>query len=109
MPKELVGVCVNYQDEKKKILINRDSWQEYEEYSSEMFLKKQLIFHEMGHCVLGKTHHNEKLYGGFPVSIMNESLFAQHNFYQENESVYLEELFLENIESSTYQIPFNDY
>lgn len=40
--------------------------------------KESLVFHELGHCVLGRTHNNELLPNGDPKSIMvdgNQKLY----------------------------------
>ncbi len=40
--------------------------------------KEALIFHEIGHCILGRSHNNEPLPNGDPKSIMvieNQKLY----------------------------------
>lgn len=37
--------------------------------------KAELVWHELGHCVLGRTHNDAKLPSGKPASIMNSDHF----------------------------------
>lgn len=71
--------------------------------------REQLIFHELGHCLLGAPH-NETLESAFdwhgsgtyylnmPSSIMNDTLFNS-NLYNSNRDLYLNRLF--NIKDTT--------
>lgn len=55
---------------------------------------KVLIFHQLGHCLLGRDHRNDIGDDGFPVSIMHEHaipILAERDLL---ESLYFEELFL---------------
>ena len=49
---EVAGYCIPTFG----ILINEDGWDSYEEYQ-----KKELIFHELGHCALGLSHSDDGL------------------------------------------------
>ncbi len=64
-----------------------------------------LIFHELGHCLLNRTHHNATLPNGDPASLMVENSISQYSpcIYQINDDedcnftfkrdYYLDELF----------------
>lgn len=57
------GICMTYSKQEmlgrtqvyEEILINEVHWQQYNEDK-----RKWLIFHEMGHCALGKEHSEDK-------------------------------------------------
>lgn len=63
--------------------------------------KQALIFHEMGHCLLGRKHTNQELPRGECASLMVEkqdTSTCYYNFYaNEWRAYYLDELFAENI------------
>lgn len=58
--------------------------------------KEQLIFHELGHCVLGLGHNNKIGKVGnwlsVPVSIMYSVHFGDEQFYKDNLGYYYSEL-----------------
>ena len=56
--------------------------------------RTELIFHELGHCVLFRKH-DTRLFEGFPESIMYPMSISTRNlgFYMAHESNYLKELF----------------
>jgi len=53
--------------------------------------QEDLLFHQLGHCVLGRVHRLD-LNNGLPLSIMSPSLIAAST-YQANEGQYYYELF----------------
>ena len=82
------GVCLVYSNGYREIQINSDYW-----YSYTPEQKEQLVYHELGHCVLNKEHDNT-LRENCPNSIMrsymfntyeiNECYLPEHNHYMEN-------------------------
>lgn len=72
---------------KHKIMISEDHWKRYSESSREM-----LMFHELGHCVLGRGHRDIVTPLDRPVSIMNSVMFSDY-FYEQDRDYYIEELF----------------
>lgn len=95
-----VGMCYYYQyqdgtREFVNIEIDPDYWQSTSETKKEV-----LLFHELGHCVLGRDHDEQKLYYTVPKSIMYPYLFEQA--YQTYRSYYVEEL-------QNQKIVFTDY
>lgn len=54
--------------------------------------KEQLMFHEMGHCILNRRHRNDTV-NGYQASIMNSYHFAGP-LYENNYNAYMAELFL---------------
>ena len=66
--------------------IDRITW-----FSTSIFYREALLFHEMGHHILRRKHNTELLYDGCPESLMyphiNEPCYRKHKQY------YIEELF----------------
>ena len=55
--------------------------------------REELIYHELGHCTLGRIlHNNKKDKEGRDISIMSENLFSNHNQYRNNKKKYIKEL-----------------
>jgi hypothetical protein len=79
-----VGMCKIYSKTEfgvktvtKKVIIDRDYWDRQNEYlatNGESYVeskKLQILFHELGHCDLGRDHNDEKISGTFyPKSLM---------------------------------------
>lgn len=87
MPMAFGGVCVS---SIKVIFINGKVWNQITNSQRE-----GLIWHEMGHCVLGREHETYSLDGVHPGSIMYPSMFRGEalKFYIGNKSYYKRELF----------------
>jgi hypothetical protein len=83
-----VGECRIYSN-RRVIVILRAAWDKYDS-----FKREELIFHELGHCVLNRKHCNYQDEHGY-ISIMNESLLSS-DYYEENRDDLLEELFHAN-------------
>ena len=56
--------------------------------------KERLIFHELGHCVLNRSHLETISENGRCLSIMNSGLNCSDNYSAETREKYLDELFL---------------
>lgn len=79
------GLCVTYSNNKKEVQIDLDFWNKSNEITKEI-----LIFHELGHCVLNRSHQ----YGSIdecPRSIMNPQLLTDL-CYIENREYYINQL-----------------
>lgn len=85
------GVCLVYVNGYREIRINKIYW---ESYSREQ--KEQLIFHELGHCVLNRGHDDSLIFNtNCPNSIMRSFMFSQHEIntcYLPNYNYYMEDL-----------------
>lgn len=53
--------------------------------------KQELINHELGHCILGRSHRNDLLPNGQPASIMNAYHFSP-KIINANKDYYINEL-----------------
>lgn len=85
-----VGMCYYYQYENGtrefvNIEIDPDYWQLTSETKKEV-----LLFHELGHCVLGRDHDEQRIYYTVPKSIMYPYLFD--SAFRTHRSYYVEEL-----------------
>jgi hypothetical protein len=81
------GVCELQTGEPPKITIARNKW-------DRMSIEKResLMFHELGHCILGRRHDPATTQDGIPASIMNPYSLDSY-IYSENRTYYLAELF----------------
>jgi hypothetical protein len=56
-----------------------------------------MVFHELGHCVLGREDTYDEVLKNLPLSIMHWNMDGfSDNFYQLNRERYLEELFIDH-------------
>ena len=88
---KVLGYCETSALGARDIVIDQDYWAKSIDLDRE-----QLMFHELGHCLLGRKHRTDlKRTNGRPVSIMYPTILGSVT-YHENESVYgdyLRELF----------------
>lgn len=72
----------------KAIVINRAEWQKWP-----VTFREQIMFHELGHCVLGRVAHVESVKSDSnPVSIMHPSFGVIPKYWKTNRAAYLKEL-----------------
>lgn len=88
------AVCWSYQGVGQKVEIKKSRWDSLEEAG-----KEQLLYHELGHCVMNKGHDFGYHWGSesrwCPVSIMNPytfTLWQIQTCYIPDHAEYLEEL-----------------
>ena len=70
-----------------RVELSTNAW----DRGSETF-REMLVFHELGHCLLGRGHKNSRHSDGRLESLMNSYLFDQR-IYLANRDAYLKELF----------------
>lgn len=81
----LAGYCVHFSN---KIILNSLLWSNY---SYDM--REQLLFHELGHCTLKRSHITSKdLSDGCPQTIMTPFLMSKR-CYKKHKQYYHKELF----------------
>jgi hypothetical protein len=82
------GACEIVGDKTPTITVSKAKWAKLDEYE-----RQQLLFHEMGHCVLMQEHRNciDKV-EGVAKSMMNAYAIDSYT-YAEREKYYLTELF----------------
>lgn len=79
-----VGLCANYGTH-QNITIDQEFWDRASDLQKEV-----LVYHELGHCALGRDH-TEDLIGSRPKSIMYPKVLKE-KYYKEFQEDYLEEL-----------------
>lgn len=87
------GVCFSYPDGTTEVIIKESWWN-----SASQSLKESLLFHELGHCVLGRDHDNETHEANsrtYKASLMN-SVIVNPGHYNSHKGGYLTELFTLN-------------
>lgn len=83
-----IGTCYSWDSGKKEIEIDRDWWDDRSTDSERVVL----IFHELGHCALNRSHRNDKRDDDCPGSIMN-SVVIKDDCYLDHEESLIKELF----------------
>jgi hypothetical protein len=92
---DFVGVCFTYPDNSKEVIVKKQWWD-----NASLALRRTLINHELGHCVLNREHHNETKTNhrniALKSSIMNQeinSYMGVGNYFEG----YLHELFTQDV------------
>ena len=67
-----VGLCFSWTDGWREIGIDTDFWDD-----ASYLRRKALLWHELGHCVLG-LDHDDKLTAGMSNSLMSTSLMSNY-------------------------------
>ena len=84
------GQCQHRSRGSDRVVVDRNYWNQSTDIEREF-----LIFHELGHCILDRTHLDNKTAQGECVSIMHSSARSCNNTYGDSTRVrYLDELFL---------------
>lgn len=73
--------------DKPHVVISKQFWE-----SISPALQLQLVYHELGHCLLGRSHNESKRSDGSPLSVMSSKQIAEKTFVDAYE-YYLRELF----------------
>jgi hypothetical protein len=85
LPNQFIGVCYST----GSIFIKQSVWNKDDDTSRE-----QLIWHELGHCALGKAHNNA-IKNGHAVSLMNSSsvnvVYGNEEYYIQHKQDYIDE------------------
>lgn len=90
---DAAAVCIMEDEHIPKINVNVEKWSMLNEWRREA-----VIFHELGHCILGRAHDDVVINGRYK-SIMN-SYLIDGDVYLLNRDYYQQELF-----QSTYHTP----
>ena len=78
--KGVAGVCWAWTGGQREVEINSNYWSDFTDEQRE-----QLVFHELGHCVLNKSHDDGTDGDNCPSSIMRPQMFS----FTEIEDCYL--------------------
>ena len=82
------GVCFEYPDGKKEIIIKKSWWNGVDKN-----YRESLIFHELGHCRLGRDHRDEKVsHDGVQhkISLMNSIIISPIKYKEYKEQYQIE-------------------
>lgn len=82
-----VGMCTFSSSGRNSVALSTSAW----DRGSETF-REMLLFHELGHCLLGRGHKNSNHSDGRRESIMASAMFSQ-KVYLAHRDQYLKELF----------------
>ena len=82
------GQCAHSEASPNLLRIDPTIWNSYEEWEKEF-----LIFHELGHCYLGRSHDDAKDEAGNCKSIMHSSSSVCTNTFNSDRILLLDELF----------------
>ena len=84
-----LGQCKSYSDGSKQIVIDQPFWDRASELEREY-----VVFHELGHCLLGRDHDDTKDASGKCISIMQSGEGGCDGIYNlQNRNSLLNELF----------------
>lgn len=87
---EFDGVCFSYPDGTKEVIIKKDFWDR-----ANTIQRRVLVFHELGHCALGRTHDEDTVtHSGivYKTSVMHP-IIPDSMQYLKAEAEYKSELF----------------
>jgi len=85
----IAGQCTHNSNEPNVVTIDRNFWSGYNDLE-----KEYLVFHELGHCYLGREHLEAINFNGTCFSIMNSGTIpCRSNYSNRTRSDYLDELF----------------
>jgi len=87
----VAGSCTYNSHAPNKVTIDTDFWQ-----NSTQSAKEMVVFHELGHCVLGRDHREGRDTDGFCISIMRSGDGSCKDTYSaQTKEYYMLELFNE--------------
>lgn len=81
------AACELTDGETPLIIVRQDTWDRMSDAERE-----ELMFHEMGHCILKRKHNSNLTDDGYPESIMNPYMI-RGTLYETFRNAYLAELF----------------
>lgn len=83
----MVGECIHKEDGTREIKIDLTYWN-----NSSDDAREELLYHELGHCVLNKGHTSVMNTDGCPHSIMHPQVFGNSGCFINNKEYYFNEL-----------------
>lgn len=85
----ITGQCQHDADHPDRVLVNQSYW-----FKATPMQREFLVFHELGHCYLKRSHLDEKDSNGVCRSIMHSgSTICRNEYNAQTRADYLDELF----------------
>lgn len=85
----IAGQCFFQSHAPNHITIDREFWD-----NATTLLREMVVFHELGHCYLGRSHRDSQNAQGFCSSIMRSGLSGcVDNYTSQTRTTYIDELF----------------
>jgi hypothetical protein len=100
----VVGMCLgmNQNDQTPTISVSKFYWPKLE-----VSFREEMLFHELGHCVLNRNHRPDQS-NNLSLSVMNPYIFGSR-VYEANYGQYMHELFFQSdLPSALPLLFFND-
>lgn len=94
---DFAGICFKHGSRPPKVELSEETWMKTDRWQRE-----QLVFHELGHCVLNRNHDNKTVLG-IQKSVMNHAVLPK-DMYLLHREYYLRELFMNVTEVPTLDI-----
>ena len=84
-----IGRCLTYQSGRREIVIEKSYWRRTTDIEKEL-----LLFHELGHCILGRSHDDSTTSLGACKSLMTSGKNnCTLDYSYDTRTAYLDELF----------------
>lgn len=88
----ITGQCQHDADQPDRVLVNQSYWN-----NATALQREFVVFHELGHCYLNRTHLDDKDSKGVCKSMMHSgSSICRNEYSAETRAAYLDELFQPN-------------
>ena len=85
----VAGTCTTNGQDLQHITIDKEFWDQ-----ATHLIKEMIIFHELGHCILGRGHKEDSFENGVCQSIMRSGLGSCNDAYiEESRPYFITELF----------------
>ena len=84
-----IGQCISYSDGSNDVIVDARNWDQIDEEE-----KEYVVFHELGHCILKRSHNDTQDGNGVCQSIMQSGEgLCQSRYNLNNRTTMLQELF----------------
>lgn len=84
-----IGQCISYSDGSNEVVLDARNWDRIDNQE-----KEYVVFHELGHCILKRSHNDSQDNSGVCQSIMQSGEgLCQNRYNLDNRPAMLQELF----------------
>ena len=85
---KVLGQCFSSSDEPSRLIIDATFWKQAKDLQKEF-----VVFHELGHCYLNRSHNNESNNGKCVSMMQSGTTGCRFNYTNFTRTAYLDELF----------------